>query len=328
MVEKLLENRKGFKKTIFIVLLIIIASILQSDFIPDTRRLISGRPGGETAEHGVGLCPETSVFYEYNHEIWKCNPRTGEKKKALDGSCPTVSPDKAKVAYTLNGNICLFDVINNRQRILSEKDYENTTYSCYEIKWSPDGKHLIADSGTYIIRPKTVINSGAGKIVAGFLTYNEDCEWIDNTKIVFTDLTEYRFHPKIGQVGIPGVAVIDVNGKKDVIKRPNYPIQYNFVQLLPGERICFSGIGGYWTMDKNGKNVRHTAKPESMSEKIKKIIPHSYNYEWLTYAAQLTKCSRWVIFNLHNKTSDEIYVINMDYPDSIKKIVDGTHPSW
>jgi len=70
-----------------------------------------------------------------------------------------------------------------------------------------------------------------------------------------------------------------------------------------------------------------------LEEKIKKLLPSPYNeYKSLWYATSLSNNKDWVVFvlNKESKTTleDEIFIININNPESIKKIGNGTWPSW
>jgi len=298
--------------------------------------------------------PASSIFYEYDDQVWQVNPKSGVKNKITNGIRASISPDKTKIAYTYKGDnkyfkqseanltgIHIFDISTGKDKLLKHYDKD---YPVWEAVWSPDGKYLVVDTGTSVVRGKTVIDSNTGKQIISFSTYNY--AWINDNEIVFSDIqdvTEPR--PYEGGQGI-GIAIINLNGQKRVLKTATDKKDYRFIRLVD-DKIYFvlitvkSSEGwtnganqtmSYFTMDKFGNNLIQVEKIESLEDKITKLLPSSYNeYKYLRYANLLTNTD-WVIFVLNKKgetpLEDEIFIMNINKPESIKKIGDGTWPSW
>ena len=301
--------------------------------------------------------PDSPIFYDYDDQIWQFNPKSEVKNKIANGIRAVISPDKTKIAYTYQGSnkyfkpsevnltgIHIFDIATGKDKLLKHYDKD---YPIWQTSWSPDGKYLVIDSGTSPIRDKTVIDSNNGKEILSFTTYGGTYAWINDNEIVFSDLqdlTEPR--PYVEGEGT-GIAVINLNGQKRVLKTATDKKDYSFIQLVD-DKICFSLTTvessegwideskqtiSYWTMDKFGNNLIQVEKIESLEEKIKKLLPSPYNeYKSLWYATSLSNNKDWVVFvlNKESKTTleDEIFIININNPESIKKIGNGTWPSW
>lgn len=331
-------------------------------FIPGSEKselptVTKKEPTATPAETATIDYPDSLIFYDYDDQVWQYNPKSEIKKQIANGIRATVSPDKTKIAYTYQGwnkyfesseanltGIHIFNIATGKNKLLK---YYDKDYPVWETSWSPDGKYLVVDTGTSPVRGKTVIDSNTGKEILSLTTYGNTYAWINDNEIVFSDLqviTEPR--PYGGGEGT-GIAIINLNGQKRVLKTATDKKDYNFIQLIDDKiyfslRTVESSEGwldetnqtiSYWTMDKFGSNLNQVEKIESLEEKIKKLLPSPYNeYKSLWHATLLSDNKDWTVFVL-NKASktqleDEIFIMDINNPKSIKKIGNGTWPSW
>lgn len=301
--------------------------------------------------------PDSPIFYEYDGQVWQFNPKSEVKNKIADGIHPVISPDKTKIAYIYPGwnkyfnpseanltGIHIFDIATGKDKLLKHYDKDAPVG---HFSWSPDGKYLVVDTGTSPTRLKTVIDSNTGKEILSFKTYDDSYAWINDNEIVFSDLQDITEPRPYGDGKGTGIAIINLNGQKRVLKTATDKKDYSFIQLVD-DKIYFSlttvessegwidetkQIISYWTMDKFGNNLIQVEKIESLEEKIKKLLPSPYNeYKSLSHATSLTNNKDWTVFVL-NKTGktqleDEIFIMDINNPESIKKIGNGTWPSW
>lgn len=302
--------------------------------------------------------PDSPIFYEYDDQVWQFNLKSEVKKKIANGIRPVISPDKTKIAYTYQGSnkyfkpsevnltgIHLFDIATGKDKLLKHYDKD---YPVWQTSWSPDGKYLVIDTGTSPVRDKTVIDSNNGKEILSFTTYSNSYAWINDNEIVFSDLQDITEPRPYGGGGEgTGIAIINLNGQKRVLKTATDKKDYSFIQLVD-DKIYFSLTTvessegwideskqtiSYWTMDKFGNNLIQVEKIEGLGEKIKKLLPSPYNeYKSLWYATSLTNNKDWTVFilNKESKTTleDEIFIMDINNPESIKKIGNGTWPTW
>lgn len=305
--------------------------------------------------------PNASVFYESGDQIWQFNQKTGEKKKIANGIRPQISPDKNKISYTYQNinkyfkqseapliGIHIFDIATGEDTVLKKYDLD---YPVWETAWSPDGKYLVVDTGTSPIRNKTVISSTTGKEIVSFKTvsqpYSESYAWINDQEIVFCDLQDVSESRPYESGQGSGIAIVNLSGQKRILKTATDKKDYRFLRLLDG-KIYFSlrtvksndnwtddtkQTVSYWTMDKLGGNLVQVEKTEELENKIKKILPSPYNeYRSLWNVTLLTSNPDWAVFVLNKKgetqLEDEVFMMDIKNPESIKKISDGTYPSW
>jgi len=301
--------------------------------------------------------PDSPIFYDYDDQVWQFNPKSEVKNKIANGIRAVISPDKTKIAYTYQGwnkyfkpsevnltGIHIFDIATGKDKLLKHYD---KNYPVWQTSWSPDGKYLVVDTGTSSVRGKTVIDSNTGKEILSFTTYGDSYAWINDNEIVFSDLQDITEPRPYGGGEGTGIAIINLNGQKRVLKTATDKKDYSFIQLVD-DKIYFSLTTvessegwidetnqtiSYWTMDKFGNNLIQVEKIESLEEKIKKLLPSPYNeYKSLWHATSLTNNKDWTVFVL-NKTGktqleDEIFIMDINNPESIKKIGNGTWPSW
>lgn len=89
----------------------------------------------------------------------------------------------------------------------------------------------------------------------------------------------------------------------------------------------------YWTMDQFGNHLTRVNEFKTLNWRIKKLLPSPYNeYKSVWGAKRLTRKSNWVLFAIDKGTGtvldDEVFVMRLDVPGSIKKIAKGFHASW
>lgn len=314
-------------------------------------------------------CPNVPIFFEHHEHIWQYEPRTETTKKIIEGIHPAISPDRARLSYTIGKRkIMIYDVRTGESHTLFDGMSSRSSgwlagCLCY-TDWSPDGKYLLVDAGTGTQRLKMVIDSRTGQELTSFGTLL-DGAWIENDKIVYTDVQERADQPRWEHD--LGIAIIDINGNKRILKKGTVEKEYRFFDLLEDGRIEFElltdnslsheiwfrttlrkwmgkvisldGCAGYdisyWTMDKFGNNVTREYIINSLNWKIKKSLPLPYaQYEDMSVwgAKRLTQKSDWVLFELNKNhgsiDEDEILVMNLKDPGSIKKIANGSSPNW
>ncbi len=302
--------------------------------------------------------PNVPIFYEYDDQVWQFNPKSEVKNKIVNGIRATISHDKMKIAYTYQGwnkylksaeanltGIHIFDVATGKDKLLRYYDPDSPVW---ETSWSLDDKYLVVDTGTSPVRGKTVINSNTGKEILSFTTYGGNSyAWINDNEIVFRDLQDITEERPYGEGYGTGIAIINLNGQKRILKTATDKKDYSFIQLID-DKIYFSLITvessegwsdetnqtvSYWTMDKFGNNLNQVEKIESLEDKIKKLLPSPYNeYKSLLYATSLTDNKDWTVFVLNKaggtQLEDEVFIMDINNPESIKKIGNGTWPSW
>ena len=301
--------------------------------------------------------PDVFIFYEYDDQIWKVNPKSEIKNKIANGISPSISPDKMKLAYVYGGGnkyfrpseanltgIHIFDIKTGKDMLLKHYDKDEPFG---EVSWSPDGKYLVADFGTDVVRSKVIIDTNTGREILNFATFLDSYFWISNDEIVFNEMQEVSEpRPWGGGEGM-GIAILNLNGQKKVLRKATDKEEYELLQVLD-DKIYFSlrTVNSpedwedenkhnitYWTMDKFGGNLTRVKEVESLDEKVKKLLPPPYNeYKFLYGTIPLSSNKDWVVFILNKKgesmSENEIFIMNVNNPSSIKKVADGESPTW
>lgn len=236
--------------------------------------------------------PDDYIFYTHDGQIWQFDSKTNTEKKIADSGSAVFSPNKTKVAYIvdtssdyskdLNNNLSgvyVFDTTINKGKLIWQKYYNKYPIIPSEVSWSLDGKYLVADVGTSPIRTKIVIDSENGQEIISFITYSRSYAWLNNNEITFSDIQEISEMRPYGDGRGSGVAVIDLNNQKRVLKTATTKEGYEFIQVLDGGKIYFSLTEvdsnddwgdrkkqtiSYWTMDKFGNNLNQVDKIEDL----------------------------------------------------------------
>ena len=172
----------------------------------------------QEAEESISL-PDDTIYFTNNEQIFSYNPKTKSINKITDGSGFDLSPDKTKIAYVTGyaepqGGIFVID-LNTRETTQLYASNEDDRIS--RVNWSPDGKHLIVDQGTDVIREKNVIDSTSGQKKISF-TGVGPVYWLDIDLIVFI------YPQDLGDEGRPagtgdghGVASINLAGSEKIL---------------------------------------------------------------------------------------------------------------
>ncbi len=279
--------------------------------------------------------PDLPIFYEYKGEVWQFNPKSNLKKKIAQGGSPIVSPDKTKIAYIRNAGIYIFNLLTHSEKLL--KQYPES-YIFGPLGWSPDSKYLVVDTGSSPIRGKTIIDISSQKEISFFITLDDAYGWISDNEIVFTEV-----QPPY-DVGGYGIAIINLKGEKKILKKATSKKDYLFLQIID-DKIYFSltevksdegwrdetkQAVSYWTMDKFGNNLVEIKRIEPLEEKIKKLLPSNYKGYFVRRAVSLNENKKWAVFVLDRGriSEGEIFIMNLNQPNSIKRIGKGISPSW
>lgn len=308
------------------------------------------------------LDPEAVVAYEADDYIWEINVATKNKIKIGKGNFPGMSdkfsaPSQAyahnEIAYVLTKENSHFDAKTDKEGIyIYNSSSGNTTYINYpvadttdQVMFSPSGKYLLVGTHISTYETKTLITR-KGKIKMSFKLVGEQFRWINDNKIVYTSLhnvVPVRPRGTGGGSGF-GISKITTKGKVTVLKTPNALTDY-LLFGMDGNKIQFikhktakqddwkydNYKTSYWKMNQNGKNVKKTYKLVAWEKKIKNALPKKYkNYQVFDYGAPLYEIDyRLFVMNKgYNVNDEEVYVMKVFQPDTLKKLTKGHTPSW
>ncbi|MGV8121448.1 MAG: hypothetical protein AB2L14_16940 [Candidatus Xenobiia bacterium LiM19] len=295
--------------------------------------------------------PVFSLIYEYDFQLWLYESKSQKSNKIAVGTGASLSPCKSKIAYAYNHmmpyhnpskadliGIHVIDIKTWRERKLECKRYgfRHSSPPC-ETLWSPDGRYILVDSGTGTEREKTVFYSENGKEKVSF--YADDCcAWLNCREIVYTILLEIKDQRRGFEYNF-GIGVIDIDGRKRILKDGAPEKNYRFIEYVDNRKIFYeqwspkSGVDektSFWTMDAKGKNLKKADETVTLSGKIRKSLTALYNSSKtlsIRNASYINKGSDWAIFVLNKESisrrADEICIMRLSKPGSIKKIVDG-----
>lgn len=293
------------------------------------------------------------LYYENEGQIYAFDLGSGQTRKIVDGSRPALSSDKTKLAYdrlpnSLEDEVYYYDLTTNSEVLFvkfSEKDFR---YGAAIESWSPDGKHVIIDSGTSPGRSKSIHSFPGAIEKAGFPAHGFP-SWIDNDTVVFT---EGDFHlARETDASGSGVSVVNTDGKLTRLKTPTLLTDYGVLRA-EGETIyfqkssvkTFSDWGKrkieetYWSISRDGQNEQQVNEDQargdldSLNNKVKSLLPSQYRDNEFYYVSGVVKTSKsnTVIFELCDGRPGQynyyIAKINLDKPESFEILFPGTRP--
>lgn len=295
------------------------------------------------------------LYYENEEQIYAFDLGSGQTRKIVDGSRPTLSSDKTKLAYVryspnsrLEDEVYYYDLTTNSKVLFvkfNEKDFmPNATIE----SWSPDGKHVIIDSGTGPGRFKSVHSFPGAIEKAGFPAHGLP-SWIDNDTVVFTE-GDFHLARETDASGF-GVSIVSTDGKLTRLKTPTLLTDYSVLHA-EGETIyfqkssvkTFSDWGKekieetYWSISRDGQNEQQVNEDQargdldSLNNKIKSLLPPQYRDNEFCYISSVAKTSKsnTVIFELYDGRPDQyngyIAKIDLDKPESFEILFPGAWP--
>jgi hypothetical protein len=291
--------------------------------------------------------PAYSIIYEHDNQLWLYESVSQKCKKIADGTAASLAPGRRKIAYSYNHmlhsydpskadliGIHVLDIKSGDDNKLGSHKYDPLSHlPPWDTSWSPDGKYILVDRGTGPERIDAVIASERGKEKITFYTDLPLGVWINDREIVYTDLLSM----KGGHYHGSRIAVIDVDGRKRIVKDGTPEVNCHFLELMENGKIFFD----QWTMkdgrgeglplgimDLRGKNQMKVDETVTLSGEIKKIL--SIKGLSICEADYIDKNRDWVIFVLNregaSQDNKEIYIMRLDNRDTMKKIVDGFQP--
>jgi hypothetical protein len=311
------------------------------------------------------LDPNAKVVFEKDDYIWSISVVTKEKTKIAKGNFPALSEKigapspslgQNEVAYILTEENSHFDAKTDKPGIYiynflsDETKYINYPVSdtTLQLTWSPNGKYLLVGTHISTYDTKTLITR-KGKIKMSFITPNgNQFRWFGKNKIIYTsfhDVDPLRPRGEGGGMGF-GISKITYKGKNKILKKPNALTDYIFFGMVDGNKIGFikwrvaladdwSNSAkiktSYWEMNLNGKNIKKAKKLVSWEQKIKKALPEKYeNYQVIDYGSPSYEIDyRLFVMNKgYDVEDEEIYIMKVSKPNTLKKLSDGYTPSW
>jgi len=298
--------------------------------------------------------PSISMIYEYDCQLWIYESYFEKSKAITVGTGASLSPCRKKIAYSYNHMLHPHDPLKAKLigihvidlNTWSERKLECKRYSIpqsmppWETMWSPDGRYILVDSGTGPVREKTVFDSFSGKEIISF-DADSNCAWLKCQEIIYTNPIESKDRRRPGEHDYC-IAIIDLDGCKRILKEGISGMNYRFVELMENDEIIFeqwSNRGNtdnkahYYTMDRKGKNLKRIDETEMLSGRIKKTLLDSHIAKEairIKEASFVNKGSDWVIFVMNKESissdADEIYIMNLTKPATLKKIASGRNP--
>lgn len=298
--------------------------------------------------------PVFSLIYEYDCQLWLYESKPQKSKKIAVGAGASLSPCKRKIAYAYNHmlryynpskadliGIHVIDIETWSERKLECKRYSfRHSLPPWETLWSPDGRYILVDSGTGTEREKTVFDSENGKEKLSF-DADSCCAWLNCREIVYTIPLEIKDQRRRFECNF-SIGVIDIDSRKRILKDGTPEKNYRFLEYVDNRKIFYeqwspkSGYDGktqFWIMDAKGKNLKKADETVTLSGKIRKALTVLYGSSKtlsISEACCITRTGDWVIFVLNKESvssgADEICIMRLSKPETIKKIVDGDNP--
>ncbi|MFH1426872.1 MAG: hypothetical protein ABIG66_05605 [Candidatus Kerfeldbacteria bacterium] len=312
-------------------------------------------------QHDAVDFPNDPLFVGYDDQIWEVDIETGQRKYVSAGIDASISPDGKTLAFIIQMNnsqiddrdeigVYLYDIQTREKKLLRSYEAEDGIFSFYEavcsVSWSPDGMHLVVDSGTSPYRRKIVLDIETGDEVITFNTYTYSFAWLNNNEIVFSpfqDTEEPRpYEPDQGT----GVAVIDLQGNTHILRSASVTEGYHVMEVRDG-RIYFRmdtvesneqwGAEGQMVqtlkaMDADGGNEDIVKNYDSLRDLVRGKLPEMYQKMHIYDVDQSNNSGEWFSFVLNEngttRLEDQVFVMNMEDPSVLLNLGDATHPAW
>jgi len=302
----------------------------------------------QEAEESISL-PDDTIYFTNNEQIFSYNPKTKSINKITDGSGFDLSPDKTKIAYVTGyaepqGGIFVID-LNTRETTQLYASNEDDRIS--RVNWSPDGKHLIVDQGTDVIRGKNVIDSASGQKKISF-TGVGPVYWLDIDLIVFI------YPQDLGDEGRPagtgdghGVASINLAGSEKILLKATSTEDYSIVKMNMNKKIVIKKqqvkdytewidndkpTNSYWLMDREG-NLESAGDITEISDQIVTTSELKYRFD-IVYDTSVNKNNPdWILYSgvevtdKDNTRKHRVYLLNLKTKETIQ-ITEGDDPIW
>lgn len=160
--EKSVLSQKSSKKWllpsllgILIFALVVVSSLAykyywlyqqKSEIQPTPESIVTITP--EQTYSKITSVEQSFVVFEKDDKIYSLDGINNEAAEIDEGNSPSLSNDQTKIAYIKmdkDQNIYVYDRLT-KEKVIIETD----EWRLRNVEWSPDGKYLVTDSGTYI----------------------------------------------------------------------------------------------------------------------------------------------------------------------------------
>ncbi len=320
------------------------------------------------ANFDVSSLPEyirkKSIAFALDGEIYFMRSVSEVAEKIGEGEEPLISPDGKKIAFLHNNpttdcagqgisddldesddannsdyyRICIFNSDNKSMSTI----YTDDPVMRRIVSWSPDGKYLIVNSGTYVVGAISIYDLDK-KRKKGSFEGGRYVEWISEEEFVYDGYLEIDGYDKsiIKKVSIESLkekTLVGLDGDLSASIIPKRRIlSSEKISVLYYNRWSSSGVQSYWIYDTTSGKLTKTDELKEIESKIQEKLPQDISNQYsVEYQAWFyPENPNWVLFSLSNKNQPsysekgEIFIMDLDKPkQSLVKIADGLDVSW
>ncbi len=262
-----------------------------------------------------------------------------------EGNSPNLSSDHSKVAYIKmdkDNNIYIYSISTSERKVIPTHQWR-----LRGIRWSPNNRYLLAESGTGCIGEDSIFTYPEGKKVISFSVFG-GVKWINSNKLIFGEPQRVVPPRPYGNGSGRGLAEIELpSGRKKEVVLATALKDFSLLRVSDNliyfsESVVKSNSDWerldrqkevYWQMDiKNNIKKRIKNRPKTLNEKVAGLLPSKLSEYSIYGAVPHSKFTSWVVFEVRKDFSSKdsnIYIMNVRNPaKTLKRIIAGMHPSW
>lgn len=181
---------------------------------------------------------------ENKYDVELINSKTLESRKIASNAYEAnINSDNTLVAYIIadtesstSSDVFIYNIEKN-----SATSYLTNRENSNGVSWSPDGKYLLIESGTYLTRMYTPINYQTKEELTKFITSEnvttfKQYYWIDSLNIVYMSMSNVSdsVNKPAGTGLLTQITKINIEtGETSILALPEMGIEYSFTEELP-----------------------------------------------------------------------------------------------
>lgn len=287
----------------------------------------------------------------------------GSKPILIDknGESPVYSAILSKVAYTEIDaqhtgeyvcNIYAYDIKTTKTEIIKTnyKPFGN----CFIQSWSPNGKYLLTNAGTYVVRTMTIFEYPSGRTIATLVREDDYLAWDQNGNLISSDQTTNVTPTRTwGNGKGSSIMKISMSGEQEqIIRGADSQYDYGLIEVnnntiyyvrtdvqkeisCPNSHCEKDDSKTYWQMSSDSKDARPIEYNDIPNLHKRKTVSSNLSNKLLGYYVGYCDINEnfqnWVACSLYNSSNHDhkIGIFNLNKPNlGVITIIDGNNPSW
>jgi hypothetical protein len=263
-------------------------------------------------------------------------------------SPPVWAPDGNTLAYIHRpdappapGQVILYNLNSASSSPLTMDVTEETFYQVMgKPAWSPDGRYLLIDYGTSVIRSAYVVEVATGKTVHK-LEFIEQAYWSPDGKYLAMGIRqplEKRLPNELGDA--VSLAVLQVGSQKQrVILKGTYEASYFPRGWLPEGWLLYDrydweegalvGTNSEWTINPDAASEPQPATDIPLAldkDALKALLPQKYREG--AWGLSLSNDERWLLFYWGDWPEVGVYLLDLEEGVEPEFLTAGAAPAW